>query len=100
MDSVFKYNLFYDMCMYLPVYHQNSQQTLQTQVEEYTKTLILNLWSADHWWSMIKFYRIYTNIPHIFFPEFSEEKLGCAHYMKQGWFCSASQQMIPSRVKE
>ena len=36
-------------------------------------------------------YRIYANIPRIFFPEFSEEKLGCADYLKQ---------MIPSRVKE
>ena len=45
-------------------------------------------------------YHIYANIPHIFFPEFSEEKLGCAHYLKQGWYCSASKQLIPSRVKE
>ena len=21
----------------------------------------------------------------IFFPEFSKEKLGCTHYLKQGW---------------
>ena len=34
---------------------------------------------------------------HIFL-EFSEEKLGCVHYLKQGWYCSASKQ-IPSRVK-
>ena len=45
-------------------------------------------------------YRIYANIPHIFFPEFSKEKLGCTHYLKQGWYCSASKQMIPSHVKE
>ena len=45
-------------------------------------------------------YRIYANIPRIFFLEFSEEKLGCAHYLKQGWYCSASKQMIPSYVKE
>ena len=42
----------------------------------------------------------YVNIPRIFFPEFSEEKLGCTHYLKQGWYCSASKQMIPSRIKE
>ena len=36
-------------------------------------------------------YRIYVNIPRIFFLEFGEEKLGCADYLKQ---------MIPSRVKE
>ena len=45
-------------------------------------------------------YRIYANNPHIFFPEFSEEKLGCAHYSNQGWYRSASKQMIASRVKE
>ena len=51
---------------------------------------ILNRW---------KDYRIYTNILHIFFPEFSKEKLGCVHYLKQHWYCSASKQMIPSRIK-
>ena len=40
-------------------------------------------------------YCIYTNIPRIFFPEFTEEKLGCAHYLKQGWYCSASKQNDP-----
>ena len=45
-------------------------------------------------------YRIYANNPRIFFLEFSEEKLGCTHYLKQGWYCSALKQMIPSRVKE
>ena len=44
-------------------------------------------------------YRIYANIPRIFFLEFNEEKLGCAHYLKQGWYYSASKQMILSRVK-
>ena len=28
-------------------------------------------------------YRLYANNPRIFFPEFSEEKLGCAQYLKQ-----------------
>ena len=51
-------------------------------------------------WSVSIIYRIYANIPRIFFPEFSEEKLGCTHYLKQGWYSSASKQMIPSRVKE
>ena len=45
-------------------------------------------------------YRTYANIPRIFFPELSKEKLGCAQYLKQDWYCSASKQMIPSRVKE
>ena len=45
-------------------------------------------------------YRIYANILRIFFLEFSEEKLRCAHYLKQGWYCSAAKQMIPSRFKE
>ena len=45
-------------------------------------------------------YCIYTNIQRIFFPEFSEEKLGCAHYLKQGWYCSASKQNDPAHVKE
>ena len=45
-------------------------------------------------------YRIFANNPRIFFPEFSEEKLGCAQYLKQGWYRSISKQMIPSRVKE
>ena len=45
-------------------------------------------------------YHIYANIPHICFPEYSKEKLGCMHYLKQGWYCSASKQMTSSRVKE
>ena len=40
-------------------------------------------------------YRIYANILCIFFPEFSKEKLGCSHYLKQGWYCSASKQNDP-----
>ena len=44
--------------------------------------------------------RIYANNPRIFFPEFCEEKLGCVQYSNQGWYRSASKQMIPSRVKE
>ena len=40
-------------------------------------------------------FRIYANILRIFFLEFSEEKLGCAHYLKQGWYCSASKQNDP-----
>lgn len=27
-------------------------------------------------------YIIYANIPRIFFPEFSKEKMGCMHYLK------------------
>ena len=50
------------------------------------------------WYSVV--YRIYVNIPRIFFPEFSEEKLGCVHYLKQGWYSSACKQMILSRIKE
>ena len=44
--------------------------------------------------------RIYANNPRIFFPEFCEEKPGYAQYSNQGWYRSASKQMIPSRVKE
>ena len=43
---------------------------------------------------------VYMRIFHTFFMGFSEEKLGCTHYFKQGWYCSTSKQMIPSRVKE
>ena len=58
----------------------------------------------QHHWCMcvsrnIK-YRIYANFPRIFYLEFSEEKLGCAHYLKQGWYCSTSKEMILSCVKE
>ena len=42
MDSVFKYNLAYDVCMSLPVYHQNNRQMLQMQVKEYAKTPVCN----------------------------------------------------------
>ena len=39
---------------------------------------------------------IYTQIFRTYlFPEFSEEKLGCAHYLKKGWYCSASKQNDP-----
>ena len=37
MDSVFKFNLAYDVCMTLPLYYQNSQQMLLMQVKEYSK---------------------------------------------------------------
>ena len=33
-------------------------------------------------------YRIYANNLRIYFLEFSEEKLGCAQYLKQGWYRS------------
>ena len=48
----------------------------------------------------MKDFHIYANILRIFFPEFTEEKMGCVHYLKQRWYCSASKQMIPLRVKE
>ena len=54
-------------------------------------------WGGDYIEST---YRIYANILRICFLEFSEEKLGYAHYLKQCWYYSASKQMIPSRVKE
>ena len=37
---------------------------------------------------------VYTRIFHAYFFQ------NLAHYLKQGWYCSASKQMIPSRVKE
>ena len=41
MDSVFKYNLTCSIIVYmsLPVYHENSQQTLQMQIKEYAKIM-------------------------------------------------------------
>ena len=53
------------------------------------------IWVQSCGCHMVYIYRIYAKIPRIFFLEFSEEKLGCAHYLKQGWYYSASKQKDP-----
>ena len=46
--------------------------------------------------SSLFLYTVYMQIFHTyFFLEFKEEELGCTHYLKQGWYCSASKQNDP-----
>ena len=73
---------------------------IHTQSHQHCWSVCIIHKHTDHTHQFVTTYRIYANIPRIFFPEFSEEKLGCTHYLKQCWYCSASKQMIPSHVKE